>query len=164
MKLDLNNVFDNEGESLSINQSLSLAHFQWNAAFPFQSPVSIVGTVSNHVRIVTLAVQVRFTYHGACDRCAELFDKEHVIDITHDLVTQLNDDENDDYLIVEDGLLDLDELMRSDILLALPTKILCRHDCQGLCPICGQNLNQSHCNCKMPTDPRLEALLQLLEQ
>jgi uncharacterized protein len=40
---------------------------------------------------------------------------------------------------------------------------LCRHDCAGLCPLCGQNLNESQCQCATDAvDPRLEVLKQLL--
>lgn len=42
---------------------------------------------------------------------------------------------------------------------ALPQYPLCREDCAGLCPSCGQNLNQAQCSCSHETyDPRLEKL------
>ena len=37
--------------------------------------------------------------------------------------------------------------LRAEILLELPTNILCSEDCKGLCPHCGVNLNESTCNC-----------------
>lgn len=43
--------------------------------------------------------------------------------------------------------LDLDELARQQLLLALPEKRLCSTDCAGLCPHCGTNRNQSPCGC-----------------
>ena len=69
------------------------------------------------------------------------------------LVQKLNDsrtdkqDLEDVYIVVEDLRLDLDELMLSDILLSLPSKMLCRQDCAGLCPHCGKNLNDGSCDC-----------------
>ncbi len=43
--------------------------------------------------------------------------------------------------------------------LALPMKPLCRPDCRGLCPVCGQNLNERSCSCETQTvDPRWAAL------
>jgi uncharacterized protein len=59
--------------------------------------------------------------------------------------------------------LNLDELVEEDVNLALPTKYLCKDDCKGLCSSCGKNLNNGQCDCKAPIDPRMEALLQLLE-
>ena len=83
---------------------------------------------------------------------------------THVLVTELSNEDDDSYLVVEDGLLDIEELVVSDILLALPSKFLCKTDCKGLCPVCGTNLNDSECSCeKKQFDPRLEALKELLQ-
>lgn len=47
--------------------------------------------------------------------------------------------------------LNLDELVRQQLLLALPEKRLCRTDCAGLCPHCGTNRNQMPCGCVQST-------------
>mgnify|MGYP001091754997 FL=1 len=63
------------------------------------------------------------------------------------------------------SVLDLEELARTDILLELPTKVLCSEDCKGLCSQCGKNLNEGECSCeKKQIDPRLAILSQLLDQ
>ncbi len=63
----------------------------------------------------------------------------------------------------EDGMIDLAPLVRELCLLSLPTKVLCRPDCQGLCQECGANLNEGDCGCAGDEiDPRLAALRQLL--
>jgi uncharacterized protein len=57
-----------------------------------------------------------------------------------------------------EGIL-LEDVLREQILLALPVKITCRENCRGLCPQCGKNLNQEQCSCSIATeDPRWEAL------
>lgn len=57
-----------------------------------------------------------------------------------------------------DGLL-LEDVLREQVLLSVPLKIVCRDDCKGLCPQCGQNLNQGECGCSpQAADPRWEAL------
>ncbi|HEY0264019.1 MAG TPA: DUF177 domain-containing protein [Granulicella sp.] len=59
------------------------------------------------------------------------------------------------------GLL-LEDVVREQVLLSLPGRILCRPDCKGLCPRCGQNLNQGICSCEeTPADPRWNALADL---
>lgn len=82
--------------------------------------------------------------------------------MNHILVTEVNDEDNDDYIIIEDMKLDIAELTLEDIYLALPSKFLCSDDCKGVCPSCGVNLNTGSCSCKKEVDPRLEALLDLL--
>jgi uncharacterized protein len=62
----------------------------------------------------------------------------------------------------EGGAVDLDELVREQILLAFPTRHLCREDCKGLCQTCGANRNEKECSCEQgEVDPRWAALADL---
>ena len=79
------------------------------------------------------------------------------------LANKLVNDDNDEYIVVEDNVLDLTELVCEDIILSLPTRFLCREDCKGICSKCGKNLNEGKCDCKKDIDPRMAALLELLE-
>ena len=55
--------------------------------------------------------------------------------------------------------IDLDPLLREQVLLALPGYPVCREDCKGLCPVCGTNLNERECGCdRKPKDPRWAGL------
>jgi len=59
------------------------------------------------------------------------------------------------------GLL-LEDVLREQVLLAVPVKVICRQDCMGLCPQCGANLNVAKCSCAEPAeDPRWSALKDL---
>ena len=58
--------------------------------------------------------------------------------------------------------LELEDVLREQVLLALPLKLLCRDDCQGLCPHCGKNLNEGKCACaETVEDPRWAALKEI---
>ena len=60
-----------------------------------------------------------------------------------------------------DSLL-LEDVLREQVLLSLPVRTLCKPDCKGLCPRCGQNRNSQPCHCdEGPSDPRWEALAGL---
>ncbi len=64
----------------------------------------------------------------------------------------------------ESGLL-LEDVVREQVLLSLPSRTLCTADCKGLCPRCGQNLNQAKCSCdEASADPRWNALAGLAGQ
>lgn len=55
--------------------------------------------------------------------------------------------------------IELDDVLREQVLLAVPLRVLCNEDCKGLCPHCGKNLNEGPCSCAAPLeDPRWEAL------
>jgi uncharacterized protein len=58
--------------------------------------------------------------------------------------------------------LSLEDVLREQVLLALPVRTLCKPDCKGLCPRCGENRNNQACSCdEGPSDPRWEALADL---
>jgi uncharacterized protein len=60
-----------------------------------------------------------------------------------------------------DGIL-LEDVLREQVLLALPLKVTCREDCKGLCPHCGKNLNEGQCTCAVAVeDPRWAALKEV---
>jgi uncharacterized protein len=101
-----------------------------------------------------------------CARCAEEFDAatdrpfRFVLSpkaIGYDSDTLRAEDL--EFSLYEGSEVDLSPLIREQVLLALPTRPLCREDCLGLCPHCGINLNHAECDCASPNlDPRLEAL------
>ncbi|RJQ53344.1 MAG: DUF177 domain-containing protein [Nitrospiraceae bacterium] len=63
-----------------------------------------------------------------------------------------------------DDELDVTELVKEQVLLAVPMKPLCRDDCPGLCPFCGKDLNEGPCGCrKEEIDPRLAPLEKFKE-
>jgi uncharacterized protein len=62
---------------------------------------------------------------------------------------------------LKDSLL-LEDVLREQVLLTLPVRTLCKPDCKGLCPRCGENRNSKPCTCEEgPADPRWEALAGL---
>src|SRR5512142_385683 len=59
-------------------------------------------------------------------------------------------------------VIDLDPLVREQLVLALPAYPVCREDCKGLCPVCGTNLNERECGCdRHVPDPRWAGLKNL---
>lgn len=61
----------------------------------------------------------------------------------------------------EESGLSLEDVVREQVLLSLPSRTLCKEDCKGLCPRCGQNLNVETCNCNPTPDARWNALAGL---
>jgi uncharacterized protein len=61
-----------------------------------------------------------------------------------------------------DGEIDVDDVVREQVELAVPMARVCREDCKGLCPECGANLNEAPCGCAGEhSDPRWGALKDL---
>lgn len=74
------------------------------------------------------------------------------------------DDDEDGYRIDDDlAHLDLGPLLRDTVVMEVPVRVLCRDDCQGLCPVCGQDRNEADCGHRPDEepDPRWAALADL---
>ena len=67
--------------------------------------------------------------------------------------------------VVKNNILDLDEMIRQDLLVELPIQPLCKPDCGGLCPTCGENLNVRQCMCVAgDVESPFHALAELLDE
>jgi uncharacterized protein len=111
--------------------------------------------------------QLRFTttIEGPCMRC--LAPASITVDVDA-REYQATDPSADDELLsdyVVEGELDLDAWARDQVALSLPDQILCRPDCAGLCPVCGNDLNlDPHEHDEVAVDPRWAALDALREE
>jgi uncharacterized protein len=106
-----------------------------------------------------------------CGRCTQPHEITIRVDLAETVALQQTDepsayreDAGDAPLPILSGdQIDLSELARQVLVLAIPPRSLCSSDCRGLCPQCGQDLNEEQCDCDTDrTDPRLEALRDLL--
>ena len=164
MLLQLRPLFMGEISSLAVDENLDFSNEEFNGQKPFKTPVNVKGTVTASADVVLLRAEISFVYDGVCDRCLNSYKKAYRMPIEHILVDNLSNDENDDFILLQQYQLPLDDLVLTDVLLELPYKSLCKEDCKGLCSSCGKNLNAGPCDCKSDTvDPRLEVLRQLIK-
>lgn len=99
-------------------------------------------------------------FAAVCDRC--LADVPVILDLTFDTTVcspeEVAEDE-DSRKFMEGYQLDVEALVRDEIIVNWPVKILCKEDCKGVCPVCGQNLNERECGCDtFVPDPRMAAI------
>ncbi len=167
MLLQLTQVFDIEGHSAKAEFDLDLSSCDVDGFYPFHRPVTVCAKAVNRAGVVTLSYSITSAIHLRCDRCLTVFPFDLDITGKQVLVRRINDESflDEDYLEVPEDCLDVSELARDEIFLNLPSKILCKEECKGICPKCGINLNEKTCGCgKKEADPRLQILGQLLEQ
>jgi uncharacterized protein len=141
--------------------------------FRVSSAVDLVADVQKDAQKVRLSGRVRATLALECSRCLEPY--QVPIDAPFDmLMLPLSADAHEAEREVgqedlgvsfyKDDVLDLGEVMREQIYLALPMKPLCRQDCRGLCPVCGKNRNHEACSCQAEwIDPRMEPLKRFMK-
>lgn len=164
MLINLENIFRNEGEVLPLNFEYDFSDVEVSGVHPVTAPVKVTGEIRNRTGVVTLNAKAEYTYCAPCDRCAVDVKRDYSVTLSSLVVYELNDSDNDEFILAENMQLDFEELMRNEVILSFPSKLLCKEDCKGLCAVCGKNLNEGSCSCEKPTDPRLEVLKQLLDK
>ncbi|HZH89885.1 MAG TPA: DUF177 domain-containing protein [Pyrinomonadaceae bacterium] len=136
------------------------------------SEAKLEGRASKWREQIRLRGKIKASVEVRCDRCITpvVFPVDADFDVTY-VPEEVLTTEAEATELQEDDLtfatyagdeLDLDELAREQLLLALPLRHLCREDCKGLCLTCGEDLNTQACHCEQQEiDPRWAALSAL---
>jgi uncharacterized protein len=126
--------------------------------FPFESPFihlkpdldlqNLIGTVRVTRTAQGLLVQGKLhaVASAECVRCLADFVQPLEIDFTELYAFTSNSVTESGLYVPENGLLDLAPLIRDEMYLAIPISPVCKPDCKGLCPICGENQNETTCH------------------
>ena len=157
-----------EHQAVTVDDVLSPDDPVWQEGDPRPlAQLRVVGRLST-------AGEGRYYWHGRiegdvtmeCRRCLEDA-SAHVEGDEHVIFADADDEETDDpdvyRLEAQAREIDLRPVIREQWLLAAPGYLLCREDCQGLCPSCGADLNLGSCECPPATsmDARWDALKSL---
>ncbi len=134
----------------------ALAGFVSLQVEPWPKRVDITGTLSGRIPLV-------------CARCLEGYVQDVDREFSQILARGAADDDEEIELRRSDldrselvgDTLDLQEIVREELMLSLPTKPLCRTECKGICPGCGAELNDAECTCAPVVDERWAALAAL---
>ena len=150
MILQLREIFQIEGMHLPVSYEITPEELSEVRGYTFAAPVAVSGEFYNRAGIVTLKYTVSCTLDVVCDRCLTELKRDYSYDFSHTVVPSLQSEGDiyDTYLVAQHDSIDMNETAISDLLLMLPTRMLCREDCKGLCDICGCNLNERTCNCR----------------
>ena len=164
MLLNVKPILNTPGKQLDFQFELDLSDMEFSGRYPISRPVAVSGEVRNTAGILELTLNARSTLDAVCDRCGKAFVQEKDVLFACMLAEELQNEENDEIVLLEDGMVDVGDLARTAFILDMDTKTLCSEDCKGLCPRCGADLNLGPCSCKKETDPRLAVLAKLLEK
>src|SRR5215216_1693458 len=136
------------------------------------SEAKVEGSATRKGEQVRLRGTIRTEAELLCDRClaperaplAVEFDTSFIPQEVEAVKAENVELQAEDLILsaYEGDAVDLDELVREQILLGLPSRHLCREDCKGLCQRCGADLNAGQCSCEQgEADPRWAALADL---
>lgn len=101
---------------------------------------------------------------ATCGRCLGDFEQLLKTDFTELFTFESHIQEDTELVYPEDGQIDLGPIVREYLLLEMPINPICKPDCKGLCPVCGNDLNLETCDHgEVSGDPRLDVLRTLLD-
>lgn len=163
MFFNVKSILHTPGKQLDFQFEMDLTDVEFNGRYPVSRPVTVEGWVRNTADILDLDLTARTTLDAVCDRCGKEFSQDKEIAFSCMLAESLENEENDEIVLLEDGMVDVGDLARTAFILGMDTKTLCSEDCKGLCSRCGADLNLGPCSCQKEVDPRLAVLAKLLE-
>ena len=132
---------------------------------------SLTGEVRQSGAEVIVTGHLKACAQVECDRCLKPLEIPVESDFSVEYITDSDYESSQTAELTEDLLavsvfdgqgIDLDEIAKEQILLAVPTRSLCRDDCKGFCSKCGADRNIEDCGCEdREVDPRWAALQAL---
>ena len=148
MVLDVKKLLNSKEGTAQDSFETELAELDFPTGFALESPVRV--DYQAHREGEQAAVHLVITCPAViiCDRCLERVEREYRYEL--------------EFPFDAFGRLDLERLCYDELLLNLPSSLLCSEDCEGLCPVCGRPV-KAGCSCRQNVgDDRLSILKQLL--
>lgn len=134
-------------------------------------PASVTGQVRLEGHEVLVEGHIETQVQLECDRCLKPIEFPVNADFALEYITGADYASSSNAALSEEEMtvsvfdgeaIDVDEIVKEQVLLAVPARTLCREDCQGICPECGIDRNTGGCSCTpKEIDPRWAALQDL---
>ncbi len=165
MNLDLRPMLRGETNRIVVDFLLEPEALD-GVVFPEAARVS--GEITNRGGYMRLVASAEIPYSGECARCLDSVNGVYVLPFERTVVTEgtlteeQEEDNVDEFVIIEGGFLDIDDAVREALILSFPMRLLCSEDCEGLCPKCGKPKREGACGCvEKEIDPRWAVLASL---
>lgn len=145
MKIDIRNIPE-DGLKIETKEPVGIIDVKVEGA-GFKEPIDIDILANKAGNTLLINGDVKTKVDLVCSRCSKNFRQlleDNNFNITKDIKGQTE--------------VDLTEDIREGILILLPVKPLCKKDCRGICPSCGQDLNEKKCLCTAKGDVRWDKL------
>lgn len=143
IEIDIRTALKNEGEIGTFSYE-GLPDF--GPDISFSKPLVLNAQYCVTDRKVTVKGTLHTVLNTVCDRC--LADMEAEVSEQFDEIFWPDGAQEEDGYTYRGETLSLDKMVYDATILGLPHQLLCRENCLGICPKCGQNLNDKACGCK----------------
>ena len=164
MKVNVAQVRRNESGTAHFELTEDFSSFESELdGVSFATPVHVHLQVINTGKSLLVEGKIHTEVKAQCGLCLENF--TYPIDQAYEdewvFLPQATEEQMETALLFEKDEIEINERILEQIVLALPMRFICSHECMGLCPICGVNRNTKSCDCvEEKIDPRFAALAQ----
>lgn len=160
--IDLSRLSLAHGEGTRLTMPVALEPFELGGETYEANPVAPTVRLDASRHSNGFAFHLTFPVHleGPCTRCLEPGQLDVEVDAREVSQNGTDDPELTSPYVADDEL-DIGRWAHDATVLALPSRFLCRPDCAGLCPVCGDSLNDNPHEHEAPTDSRWAALKDL---
>ena len=169
MRIELENLEGGKGDFAHVYQPDELNPVDERVRVT--EPVTVKGKVKLSSNEVFVNGHIDTRAQVDCDRCLQPVELPVSADFALEYITGSDYESSDVAELTEAELsvsvfdgkaIDVDEIVKEQILLTVPTRMLCREECKGICPECGIDKNTGECQCVTDDiDPRWAALKNL---
>ena len=166
MICDLSAILKVHGGSMSIKDVCKLSDTEFlGEDLSFPEGLFVDGKITNNTKSLHFTAKITGRLQAHCARCRVTVFEDVEFSISEILVRDEDADSTDEDIIVFSGHeVDIGDIVIDNFFLNASGKYLCKEDCKGLCPKCGQDLNIKECDCgDDEIDPRWEGLAQIIK-
>ena len=169
MKLDITKGIQKKGAEVAFDLLEPWGEDTWNGdTIAYVRPVSLSGTYMLADETVIVRGVARAVIQSPCARCLRPTETSVEAELEEAFIRDTGEplERDEDQYLYSCHVLELDEAVRTALLLELPSRILCKEDCRGLCDQCGADLNINECSCQKDLTHRnpFSALASLLNE
>lgn len=146
--MSINIAKANQGEFYPFDQTIKAsADILSGLIARFDGDILVEGTFVVDKDNVYVDSTLTYTIIFGCDRCLCDVKKDFKVKCTASFYLE-GEEEIEGYYPFKNNIVDMTVPAEQEIILHLPTRVLCKEDCKGLCHICGTNLNEKSCDCE----------------
>lgn len=165
MVVDVSGILKEFGGKIEVSGEVAIGEFEFSGErYTLEKPLKVNGTFSNNGKALVLTADVEGEMRTRCARCLDDIIVDAGFSVEESFVQSESKVPEDDDIIVFDGYtIELDDVIKDNLIMNIKGRYLCDEDCKGLCPQCGADLNDGECGCSREfIDPRWSGLADLM--
>ncbi|CUH93191.1 YceD family protein [Herbinix luporum] len=168
MLISLSEIINTKGKVEHILAPIEMEKFIYDGeAYEFARKDRVDLTITNlGKKKVLIEGSTKLSLIIFCSRCLKELEYPMDISVSKEIDLNLTEDDRvkelDEANYITGYNLDVDILIKDEIIIGFPMKVLCSEQCKGICMHCGTNLNEKSCDCDNTVlDPRMSAILDI---